>query len=1022
MNFPKTNATITKVAVAKLTASIALAMSFAGLFVACSDDSGSSTTDNNTGLSVETLDDLPSCTINRLGTLYDVASESALFVCNTEEWIETMGVYNTLDELPNCTDKRLYETYFIIHSEENYKCLSKKWVKESLILTGSSSSSTPISGGEGEPTGGEEKISSSSAVISSDSHEMPFSSSREFLLSSSSERLSSSNSAPTFSSSSARTLSSSSENRSSSSEVQISSSSVSSSSVQGIAELEGIGECTASREAERVFVENLEQYFTCLSKFWVKDSVAGFSVRNASITGAAQKGPFKFKSPIYIYELLSDSLNLRAGRSYTDEVSSNQGDFAIPKVNLVYPIAELVVSGPFLNEVKNQYTAANFEMHSIADLSKDNEANINILTHLAYKRILKLLEKGYNFATAKKQAEQEIMTSFGLSNTVAAEHSTIYNNATMMAISLLFMGERSDASIQTAIDNYISDFEKDGEWNDSTTKAQMADWVYAANWLNIHANVDDWNIVDIADFHTEILKFRNNAWGLGGCTDNRNGVVSPVTMKYSQHQNEYFICGWNNPSADYYDKWQANKYIWHKADTIEYDTYQWTKGYSGELRMGNMNKNVGYVYDSISTTSGKWRKADSIEIYLGGCVARNKDTVGLADTTWYICKNKKWTKATLREYDLFGWAAGEDGEIKKGNVSDVFYVYDASTSSAKWREATSTEIMLGGCVARNADSVGLANKVWYICKNRKWIEATQEEYDLFGWASGEDGEIKKGNGSDVVYVYDASTSPAAWRVANDVEKVLGGCVARNADSVGLANDVWYICKNRKWIEATQTEYDVYGWAAGEDGEIKKGNVSDMIYVYDASTSPAAWRVASEPEKVFSGCVARNADSVGLANDVWYICRNRAWIEATQTEYDVYGWEAGEDGEIKKGNVSDVVYVYDASTSPAAWRKASEPEKVFGGCVARNADSVGLVNKVWYICKSRQWRAYDVDPSTVVKSTMTDARDRKTYKTVTIGTQTWMAQNLNYEYNERTARSYCYKDKADSCAKYGRLYT
>ncbi|MCF0216239.1 MAG: fibrobacter succinogenes major paralogous domain-containing protein [Fibrobacteraceae bacterium] len=54
--------------------------------------------------------------------------------------------------------------------------------------------------------------------------------------------------------------------------------------------------------------------------------------------------------------------------------------------------------------------------------------------------------------------------------------------------------------------------------------------------------------------------------------------------------------------------------------------------------------------------------------------------------------------------------------------------------------------------------------------------------------------------------------------------------------------------------------------------------------------------------------------------------------------------------------------------------------------------------------------------------MTDARDRKTYKTVTIGTQTWMAQNLNYEYNERTARSYCYKDKADSCAKYGRLYT
>ena len=60
----------------------------------------------------------------------------------------------------------------------------------------------------------------------------------------------------------------------------------------------------------------------------------------------------------------------------------------------------------------------------------------------------------------------------------------------------------------------------------------------------------------------------------------------------------------------------------------------------------------------------------------------------------------------------------------------------------------------------------------------------------------------------------------------------------------------------------------------------------------------------------------------------------------------------------------------------------------------------------------------VDPGALGSGTLYDDRDGQKYATITIGSQTWMTENLRYE----TENSSCYGALMSNCSRYGRLYT
>ncbi|SHG35049.1 major paralogous domain-containing protein [Fibrobacter sp. UWCM] len=205
------------------------------------------------------------------------------------------------------------------------------------------------------------------------------------------------------------------------------------------------------------------------------------------IKGAAQKGPLVKGSDVVLRETSAEGTLEPTGREFHTTTVNDKGEFQFGELDLESQYALLSAEGYYAHEYDGERSECPMRLDAVTNLNNRSTANVNILTHFEYKRVLKLVKEGVPFAEAKKQASREVLAAFGVDIDVSsAEDLNIFNTSegdrTLFNISLLIDNtpewtywvddEKEDCpKLQNYLDGFAEDFADDGELSDSIMQA-----------------------------------------------------------------------------------------------------------------------------------------------------------------------------------------------------------------------------------------------------------------------------------------------------------------------------------------------------------------------------------------------------------------------------------------------------------------------------------------------------------------------------------------------------------------------
>ena len=192
-----------------------------------------------------------------------------------------------------------------------------------------------------------------------------------------------------------------------------------------------------------------------------------------SVSGIIEKGPFGQGSKVTLYELRKDLT--QTGKSFKTQTTSHLGAFKIDGIELESPYVEMETNGYFYNEVKGEMSVAPITLNAIADITNRNSVNVNIITHLEFERVKKLVKDGSSFSSAKAQAEKELLKCFGITDEISTpENISITDNnrnaSILLAISTIMLYNRSEGDFTAFMSKFATDFADNGLIDDLSVR------------------------------------------------------------------------------------------------------------------------------------------------------------------------------------------------------------------------------------------------------------------------------------------------------------------------------------------------------------------------------------------------------------------------------------------------------------------------------------------------------------------------------------------------------------------------